>query len=200
MRLLFCLGFLGCAAPGDEKQDSGADARSEMDSADGAQDTDDTEEPEPDFDTSLVPTGPNPCRGVVRGEVEKVTDGDTIKVATGRGVERVRLIGVDAPEVDHSGPDDDCFGEEAKAYTSAMLDGKTVWLGFDTECEDHFGRTLAYVHTGNVEDEGFFQRLLLKGGWTRTLRVAPNTAFSTTFDVDEAEAMANGNGLWESCR
>lgn len=195
-RLIFCFLLMGCIAPKQEDDETETDTAEAQDSS---AEVEDTEDPYGDFDTSIVPSGANPCRDVVRGEVESVTDGDTIKVTTGRGVERVRFIGIDAPEVDHSGPDDDCFGEEAKAYVNAMLSGKTVWLGFDAECEDHFGRTLAYLHTGNVEDEGFFQRLLLKGGWVSAFRVAPNSTYATTFSSDEAEARSSGNGMWGSC-
>ena len=78
----------------------------------------DSDEPDPleDIDPSTLPSGQNPCRDPVIGRVQDITDGDTFKVQTGRGVERVRMIGIDTPEVDHTGPDDECFGEEASTF------------------------------------------------------------------------------------
>jgi len=132
------------------------------------------------------------------GEVVEVTDGDTIRVKTGRGVERVRLIGIDTPEVDHSGPDDDCFGEESKAFLSAMIEDKRVWLTFDAECEDHYDRTLAYVHRG-LETNDFVQRLLLRGGWATTYAVSPNTSLRDIFEADQDVAREGSEGLWGEC-
>lgn len=134
----------------------------------------------------------------MKGEVVEVTDGDTIKVRTGRGVERVRLIGIDTPEVDHSGPDDECFGEEAKAFLTAMIDDKRVWLTFDAECKDGYDRTLAYVHRG-VETNDFVQRLLLRGGWATAYAVSPNVSLREMFEADEAAARSASEGLWGEC-
>tara|TARA_Y100000589_G_C26957751_1_gene549295 strand:- start:396 stop:791 length:396 start_codon:yes stop_codon:yes gene_type:complete len=129
------------------------------------------------------------------GRVQSVTDGDTIKVETGRGVERVRLIGIDAPEVDHTGPDDECYGEEATTFLEERIDAKLVWLTFDAECDDHYDRTLAYVHT----HDGFIQRSLLEAGMVRHYRVSPNTSFSTVFQSDEDAAQAMNVGMWGAC-
>jgi micrococcal nuclease len=128
-----------------------------------------------------------------------VIDGDTIKVETGRGVENVRLIGVDSPEVDHSGPDDECFGEASKSLLNDLLYQQKVWLTFDAECDDYYDRTLAYIHTG-TEDDDFIQRVILRGGWASTLAVEPNTSFRTLFQSDQSEAQSEGAGLWGECR
>lgn len=161
----------------------------------------DTSEP-PDIideiDGSSLPAGVSPCREPVKGEVVEVTDGDTIRVKTGRGVERVRLIGIDTPEVDHSGPDDECFGEEAKAFLTAMIEDKRVWLTFDAECKDGYDRTLAYVHRG-LETNDFAQRLLLRGGWATAYAVSPNVSLRDLFEADEAAARDASEGLWGEC-
>lgn len=163
--------------------------------------TDTGEAPDPvdGIDATGLPQGDAPCRNPVLGTVVDVTDGDTIKVETGRGVERVRLIGIDTPEVDHTGPDDECYGEESKAYLTAILDGKRIWLTFDAECEDRFGRSLAYVHRG-TEENPFVQRLMLQGGWAESYAVRPNVSFRETFDSDQAQARSRGDGIWGSCR
>ena len=152
-------------------------------------------DPTADVDGSTLGAGSNPCREPVLGRVQSVIDGDTIKVETGRGVERVRLIGIDAPEVDHSGPDDECFGEEASNFLKDRIDQQLVWLTFDSECDDHYDRTLAYVHT----HDAFIQRSLLEAGMVSAYRVSPNTSFSTAFQSDEDAARAMSAGMWGAC-
>ena len=159
----------------------------------------DADDPEPDpienIDSSTLPSGDSPCRQPVLGRVREITDGDTFKAETGRGVERVRMIGIDTPEVDHNGPDDECFGEEASDYLAALIDGDLVWLTFDSECDDQYDRTLAYVHTM----AGFVQRSVLQAGMATAYRVLPNTSFSGLFDADESEARSAGIGMWGEC-
>lgn len=158
-------------------------------------------EPDPidEVDETNLPQGSDPCRDPVLGTVSSVIDGDTIKVETGRGRETVRLIGIDTPEVDHDGPDDECFGEEAKAYLTAMINGDRVWLTFDSECQDHYGRTLAYVHRG-TEEHSFVQRMMLQGGWASAFAVAPNVSFRTLFESDQSDAAERSEGMWGTCR
>lgn len=78
------------------------------------------------------------------GTVTRVIDGDTIIVKTGRIEERVRLIGVDAPEI--AGPhraQGDCGGDSAKAQMQ-VFEKTTVRLY--RHGHDIYGRTLAYVY------------------------------------------------------
>lgn len=192
---LSVLGLWACVSqqddtPGSMVQETGSPA---------AEDSADPPDPVEEIDGASLPQGSNPCRGPVLGTVSEIIDGDTIKVETGRGVERVRLIGINTPEVDHSGPDDECYGEEAKAYLTAMIDGKRAWLTFDEECADQYGRTLAYVHRG-TEESSFVQRMLLLGGWATAYAVRPNTSFEDAFESDESLARSTGEGIWGSCR
>lgn len=73
-----------------------------------------------------------------------VIDGDTFDVGNCGG-ERVRMLGIDAPETE--GPDGvpECFAEEATRWLAVHIDGERVSLSFDRDCTGSFGRTLAYV-------------------------------------------------------
>src|SRR6185436_5165424 len=53
--------------------------------------------------------------------VEHVVDGDTVDVVLGDRRERVRLIGIDTPEVYVQDGPPECFGPEASAYTKQLL-------------------------------------------------------------------------------
>ena len=53
--------------------------------------------------------------GRIVAHVVEVVDGDTIVVSIGGPTERVRLIGIDAPEIKHPGKPTQCYGPEAAA-------------------------------------------------------------------------------------
>jgi micrococcal nuclease len=127
--------------------------------------------------------------------VTKVTDGDTVHVEVGGRDERVRLIGIDAPEVPWYGGPDECFGSEAGLYARGRLDGRSVRLEYDRERRDRFGRLLAYVYLG----EELFNLTLVRLGYARSLPVPPNVTMSGRFAQAEREARASSRGLWSAC-
>jgi len=89
--------------------------------------------------------------------VERVIDGDTIKLTNG---ERVRLIGIDAPEsqpndkakrdAERTGQDLETInkmGQRATEFLKRFInEGDTVELEFDVQKWDKYGRLLAYVY------------------------------------------------------
>ena len=85
--------------------------------------------------------------------VDRVIDGDTIVV---HGVGRVRLIGVDVPEVQHPrrGPSEPS-GQAARTFLENWLEGRRVRLEFGPVRTDKYGRTLArvYLDGTSVTDE-----------------------------------------------
>src|SRR4051812_12228425 len=79
--------------------------------------------------------------------VDHVVDGDTVEVIVGGRHERVRLIGVDTPEVFVQRGSPDCYGPEASAFTKRLLPpGSAVRLERDVVGRDDYGRLLAYVY------------------------------------------------------
>ena len=127
--------------------------------------------------------------------VTKVTDGDTIHV-TYLGVdERVRLIGVDTPEVPWYGGKGECFGVEAGLYARSRLTKKSVRLSFDQVRRDRYGRLLAYVYLGGE----LFNLTLVRLGYAASDPVPPDTAMASEFAAAERDARAAGRGLWSAC-
>jgi micrococcal nuclease len=139
------------------------------------------------------PIATTPAATVV--PVTKVTDGDTIHVVYGGKDERVRLIGIDTPEVSWYGGHGGCFGEEAGLYLRGRLDGRSVRLEFDAELRDRYDRLLAYVFLG---DE-LVNLTLVEQGYARDDRVPPDTARANVFAAAEREAKRAGRGLWSAC-
>jgi len=117
--------------------------------------------------------------------VKKVIDGDTVVI---EGGERVRIIGVDAPELGEP------LYEEAKGFQEKMALGSRVRVDVcKEEPKDSYGRTLAFVHKGDV-DVG---AQLLGQGLARTLFVGPcSRAVAREYRKVEREAFRAGRGIW----
>ena len=112
-------------------------------------------------------------------EVDYVYDGDTIRLRDGR---RVRLIGINAPEIQHTERSGrikpgEKFGEEARQYLEKRIAHKKVLLETDQEKQDHYHRILAYV---------FFptERSSMKKWFPRGLRIACTNARMTDMQTD----------------
>jgi micrococcal nuclease len=127
--------------------------------------------------------------------VTKVTDGDTIHVTYQGHDERVRLIGVDTPEVPWYGGKEECYGVAAGLYARRRLTGRSVRLAFDVERRDHYGRLLAYVYLGRE----LFNLTLVRLGYATADPVAPDIGMAPSFSLAEAQARAAGRGLWSAC-
>lgn len=127
--------------------------------------------------------------------VERHIDGDTIGV---RGGTSVRLIGVDTPETKHPSLPVQCFGREASAFTAELLPiGTEVRLVYDVERRDRYNRTLAYIY--RVSDGLFVNAELLRQGYAQVATFPPNVAHVGAFLELQAEARAEGRGLWGAC-
>jgi micrococcal nuclease len=130
------------------------------------------------------------------GLVTTVVDGDTIHVLLGAGSERVRLIGVDAPEIAHPPQPAECFGEESAAFAERWLEGRSVRMEFDVERRDRFDRLLAYVFQGG----GLFNERLVAEGFAVERSYPPNLAHQEELRRAETEARQERRGLWGPCR
>ena len=130
--------------------------------------------------------------GPSKAQVDFVVDGDTLALV---GDTRVRLLLVDTPETTQG--KNDCYGQEAKAFTVSQVAGKTIDLSYDeASCTDRFGRTLAYVKADGVE----LNAELAKRGLACFLYVKPGgDARQEEFATYEAEARTNRTGMWGSC-
>jgi micrococcal nuclease len=125
--------------------------------------------------------------------VTDVVDGDTIDVsAQVEGTNRIRLIGVDTPEV--FGGEEPC-GPEASEFTTERLEGQEVTLGFDEDRVDQYDRALAYVWVPDLDGE-LFNETLVRRGLARVLTVEPNDKYEDRFLEAEGEAKDEGIGVW----
>lgn len=120
---------------------------------------------------------------------ERVIDGDTVVLDGG---ERVRLIGVDTPEVHHPKKPVQYFGRQASAFTERLVEGKLVRLEFDQTRRDHYGRTLAYLR---LEDGTFVNLEIVRMGYGFAYTKFP-FRYMDEFRAAERTARMNKAGLW----
>jgi endonuclease YncB( thermonuclease family) len=63
----------------------------------------------------------------IAATVERVIDGDTLTALTANSTKlRLRLLGIDAPEVSHGKKPGQPYGEEARDYLDHLIGGKTL--------------------------------------------------------------------------
>jgi micrococcal nuclease len=135
---------------------------------------------------------PSQARAVT---VTGVIDGDTIRVRLDGRDQRVRLIGVNTPEVDWYGGRAECYGSEAALYTRHRLLGRSVRLRFDTRRLDPYRRLLAYVSVGRE----LFNLTLVRNGYAEADPVPPDTRMESLFARAESGAHSTAAGMWSVC-
>ena len=119
--------------------------------------------------------------------VLRVVDGDTISVSFDDGsIEKVRLIGIDAPESVH--PDANLnsrTGDDAASHLRTLLsDSSKVWMLKDVSDTDRYGRLLRYVWI--VQPQGKDDVLaasslnfaMVADGYADAVEYPPDTRFS----------------------
>ena len=132
--------------------------------------------------------------------VLRVVDGDTIIVALNNQEERIRMIGVDAPEsVSLNEEENTVWGQSASEYTKSVLEpGTKIWLTFDIEERDQYGRRLAYIwldsDTENLNH--LFQKQLIEEGYALAIRYEPNTKYAAELYATMEGAISARKGLW----
>jgi micrococcal nuclease len=136
--------------------------------------------------------------------VDRVVDGDTLKLSNG---ERVRLIGIDTPELhlsdkltrDAQRTKTDAkaiqaMGRQSYEFTRKLVEGKRVKLEFDVERRDRYQRLLAYVY---LEDGTFVNAEIVKQGYASLMTYPPNVKYVDLFESLYRQARENRRGLWQ---
>ena len=101
---------------------------------------------------------------------------------------KVRFLGIDAPESSQ-----DPWGKRATEFLKEMIDGN-IFLEYDIEKFDKYGRTLAYVYDA---DGDFLNLELLKNGYATIFITKTNRKYSTEFKEAYAKARADELNIWD---
>lgn len=122
-------------------------------------------------------------------------DGDTLKSDDG---DRVRLIGINAPEIAHSHDEDaECLADEAHARLADLIDDADLTFVGDSTAGtvDKYGRDLAYVEVAG-RDVG---AALIRDGYARAVDYGHDHARRATYAELQAEARNAHRGIWGEC-
>ena len=136
--------------------------------------------------------------------VKRVVDGDTLMLENG---ERVRLIGIDTPEMHESNKlyrdsqrtrqditTIQKLGRKAYEFTKNLVEGKRISLEFDVERYDKYSRILAYVY---LKDGTFVNAKIVEEGYASLMTIPPNVRYADLFLKLYQEARQNRRGLWK---
>ena len=127
--------------------------------------------------------------------IRYVYDGDTLQLRDGR---KIRLIGINTPELERKSKTAEPFAIAAKSALKAIFNNhKTIALRYGEEKKDHNGRVLAH---GFLTDGQNIQAVLLNLGLARVITIPPNTQFSACYLEQEHKARCNKTGLWKQAK
>lgn len=135
--------------------------------------------------------------------VKRAIDGDTLQLESG---ERLRLIGIDTPELhdseklykdsQRSGEDTvkiKELGRRAWEFTRGLTEGKRVSLEFDVERRDKYGRLLAYAY---LKDGTFVNAKIVEEGYASLMTFPPNVKYAGLLSKLYRQAREQRRGLW----
>ena len=133
--------------------------------------------------------------GAEKYTVRNVYDGDTLTLIDER---RVRLLGIDTPEIKEQQP----FAQEAKAYTKDRCD-KEIWISYEPggEKEDHYGRLLCFVWVPAEGGDGYLciNEGIVEAGYARAYQPGKGKQLHNWDKMVELQSAARKEkrGVWE---
>lgn len=136
------------------------------------------------------------CPIIGHGEsfkVKYINDGDTLTLSTGV---RVRILGIDAPEIDYKNLQNSEPGAiAARNFVLELVKpGDFVHLFFDKKTQDRYGRILAQIR---LKDKSNLAAKLLNNGHAQQLLYPPNVKFWKCYQGIEQEAQKLSLGIWK---
>lgn len=145
------------------------------------------------------PSAPSPA-AVLTGRISAISDGDTVWVTASDGTElgRVRLLGINAPELGHADQPEQCWAAHARDALSRIVPvGSAVQLVADATQADRdvYVRPLRYLVQGDMD----IQDALLRQGAARPFWPTGTGARAALYNLAAAEAQHAQRGLWAAC-
>ena len=122
--------------------------------------------------------------------VTRIYDGDTVGALVAGRFEKIRMIGIDAPEMDQG-----AWGRRSKKCIESLIaaEGATVFLEYDVERRDKYGRLLAYIRT---KDGRLLNEELLRNGCVVLFTIPPNVRYAGRFRAAQKKAREQKAGVW----
>lgn len=123
--------------------------------------------------------------------VSQVIDGDTLVL---EGGVPVRLLGLDAPEMERDGRPAEFLAHKSKAFLTDLTRGQRLRLEYDRLRYDHYGRLLAYLF---LPDNTLVNAEMVRRGLAHVYFHAPNLRYRETLLAAQREAMSAQRGVWQ---
>ena len=114
-------------------------------------------------------------------KVIKISDGDTITILQGKQQIKVRLFGIDAPELEQP------YGKKSKQFLANLIAGEVVEV--EPKGKDRYKRTLGIIY---YKGQDINAQMVLNGyAWAYV-------KYSRIYVDQEKAARENKLGLWQS--
>ncbi len=123
--------------------------------------------------------------------MERVIDGDTLVLTGGT---RVRVLGIDAPEMERDGQPADFLAHKAKAVLTELTLHRQIGLEYDRLRYDHYGRLLAYLF---LPDHTLVNAELVRQGLARVYFIGPNLRYREVLLAAQQGAIEAKRGVWQ---
>lgn len=127
-----------------------------------------------------------------------VSDGDTVDVEGPRGRVRVRLLGIDAPELAKDGKPAECGATASRDALRSRLGHRVVVVpDLVGDRTDRYARVLAYVEDGGMD----LGRAQVSEGWAEAWYPASSVQPSRdkAYRAAQHTAQTSRTGAWASC-
>lgn len=134
----------------------------------------------------------SPTISMMETTVSFVYDGDTIQISDDT---RVRLIGIDAPELAHDNSNQQCFATESANLLKELILGQKISIEQDKQKQDVYGRMLGYIWADTV----FINDFMIRQGYARAMPIKPDIKYAVLFYDAQKDAQENKRGLWKEC-
>lgn len=124
--------------------------------------------------------------------VRRVIDGDTVELSDGT---RVRLLGIDAPELAQPETAAEAGATDAREWLRSQIEDTNVTLRYGPERHDRYGRTLAWLY--DSEGNLINLRLLTEGHARLVTRYGLPDDLRTELHRATAQARVARRGIWK---
>jgi endonuclease YncB( thermonuclease family) len=122
--------------------------------------------------------------------ISSVYDGDTVRFKNGQ---RVRLLGINAPEINSRYRSGEVGGPAAKRWLKKKLAGKTVLVEYDQQRRDKYQRQLVHLF---LLDGEHINAAMIATGLVSSLVVPPNLRYADSLIKAEKQASLQKKGIW----
>lgn len=126
-------------------------------------------------------------------KLSRCIDGDTVEVFLDGEKKKIRLLGVDTPEISFHKNEE--YGNEALEYTCSLLKkSRHIYLEYDRNSNryDKYGRTLGWLFV----DEGNLSELLVKNGYAKVRYIYGDYQYLDNLCSLQREAYSKKLRVW----